>query len=196
MTDRLFQILNNSTLLNHYQTQVHQKVGLRDSSLEYRQEWSDACDQFHNSFNTLFFPGGRETLMKLRQHDPAAIDAAIDFLMADPVHFRSGYLKEKLWHKAPQWNLSSVDQARIEQAALAYLYKQIRRDFWYMCRAMARMGSASFWQIVSQHIDHQHRVIAKRAAYLWAYQAGTEAGELIRKAVHDQALYSKWSRIQ
>lgn len=196
MTDRIFQILDNSTLLNHYHTQVNRKVMLRDSSPEYRQEWSDACDQFHNSFDALFFPGGSETLLKLRQHDLAAIDAAIDFLMADPVHIRSGYIKEELWRKAPQWSLLPVDQARIEQAALAYLYKQLRRDFWYMCRAMARMGSASFWQTVSNHLDHQHKVIAKRASYLWSYRAGTEVGERTRKAVHDRALYSKWSRIK
>jgi hypothetical protein len=139
--DRTAQILKDSAALNALNRQIDESFKLRDKSPEGRELWSAACKRFHVAFDNLFFPGGSATLLKVKAFDSSAIQVAIDFLVADPVHFRSGYIKEQLWRKVPKWTLSNNDRDRIEKAALSYLNKRIRRDFWYMCRAI-RIGTS------------------------------------------------------
>jgi hypothetical protein len=56
-----------------------------------------ACREFHARFPSLFYPGGDDALSSLRTGDRAAIQSAVDFIVADPQHFRSGYTKEYVW---------------------------------------------------------------------------------------------------
>ena len=130
--------------------------------------------------------------MKVQENDTNAIERAIDFLVADPVHFRSGYLKEVLWQQLPRWSILDIDKKRIENAALGYLNKTMRRDFWYMCRAMSRTATPWFWQQVEQKKDDTNALVAKRASYLFAYKTGIDAGERLRKQVNVEVLRQKY----
>lgn len=179
-------------MLNALDSRIEETFKLRDRSAEGREQWAAACKIFHESFDGLFFPEGRANLLKVRVGDPAAIEAAIDFLLADPRHFRSGYVKEELWRRAPKWLLPAEAVDRVEKAALAYLGKQIRRDFWYMCRAMARIGRASFWQQVTQCLGSSDALVVKRASYLFAYSLGVAPGERVRKQVYYEVLRRKY----
>jgi len=190
--DRIAQIIKNSASLNALNRQINEILKLRDRSPEGKELWSTACKRFREAFDDLFFPGGVAILLKVGAFDSSAIQAAIDFLVADPVHFRSGYIKEDLWRKVPKWTLSDNDRDRIEKAALSYLDKQIRRDFWYMCRAMARIGTPSFWQQVEQRLCSENALIVKRASYLFAYSQGLNPGEQLRRQVHYEVLRKKY----
>jgi hypothetical protein len=190
--DRRAQILKDSETLNELRANIWRKVAHRDKSEEARAAWSAACGEFHEKFGSLFYPGGSEGLRQLRAKDPTAIDAAIDFLAADPVHFRSGYVKDRLWRRAPGWSLSESQVQRIEAAALAYLEKRIRRDFWYMCRAMARMARPSFWQSVTAALGSSDALISKRASFLFVYSLGIEQGETLRRNIRSEVIRRKF----
>jgi len=190
--DRVAQILKDSAALNALDSRIEETLKRRDKSVEGREQWAAACKDFHEAFDRLFFPGGSANLSKVRDGDPLAIESAIDFLLADPRHFRSGYVKEELWRRAPKWSLSTEALDTIDKAALDYLRKQMRRDFWYMCRAMARIGRASFWQQVTLHLGSADALVVKRASYLFAYSLGVAAGERVHKQVYYDVLRSKY----
>lgn len=191
--EKIDNILASSAMLNELQNHIRATFKDKNKSAEKRALWLTACQNFHEAFDDLFFPGGYATFLKMRKNDPHAIEVAINFLVADPVHFRSGYLKEELWRRLPRWSTSDMARIAIEAAALSYLDKTIRRDFWYMCRAMSRVGSPSFWQHVAQRTDHTDSSVAKRASYLYAYKAGIDCGERLRKQIYYQIHYQKYS---
>jgi hypothetical protein len=190
--DKITKILKNSGELNVLDHRIDETVKRRDKSLEERELWKSACKEFHQSFDELFFPGGHNNLLKVRKGDLSAIESAIDFLIADPRHHRSGYVKEELWYRARKWSLPPTEKTRLEKAALAYLEKQIRRDFWYMCRTMARIATPQFWQQVTQKLCSENPLIAKRASYLFAYSLGIEAGEKVRTQVYYEILRKRY----
>jgi hypothetical protein len=60
-------------------------------------EWSQACEEFRSSYDSLAYPGGLEVGMAaLKSSSEFAIETAIEFLEVDPMFFRSGYIKEEL----------------------------------------------------------------------------------------------------
>ncbi|HEY2841523.1 MAG TPA: hypothetical protein VGJ26_20355 [Pirellulales bacterium] len=90
-----------------------------------------AAQEFHASYDALAFPGG---LNALRNGDPEAVEKAIRFLEADPLFFRSGYIKEKLIGRLKQSSLSANQTNRIRIVVLRSL------SSWRMPRAIARLA--------------------------------------------------------
>ncbi len=190
--DSAEQILKNSALLNSLDEKIDETFKIRDQSQERKEKWEAACTNFHESFEKLFFPGGEENLKQALAGESRAVEAAIEFLVADPIHFRSGYVKEELWHKVPNWDLSKNQIEKIENAALAYILRKIRRDFWYMCKAMARVATPIFWDKVYLLISNEDNLVSKRASYLLSFRNGIEAGQRMRKKVSREILLSKY----
>jgi hypothetical protein len=177
--------------LNH---QIDETFRRRDRGPKERAKWEAACAKFHKSFNDLFYPGGGELLDKLRTGNPEAVESAIRYLIADPRHFRSGYVKEYLWRMAPRMKLVAGDIERLENAAIAYLHRQISREFWYMCRAMARMGTSDLWRKVTQQLAAEDSLVAKRASYLLAFSVDVNAGVKVQKQVYRDVLHEKYGQ--
>jgi hypothetical protein len=118
----------------------------------------------------------------VRSGDPAAVDAAVQFLLADPYHFRSGYLKERLWRWLANLPLNASARNRLERAALSYLDRRICREFAMMCKAMPRIGRVQFWsQVAARALPADagsDAASVKRAALLLAYGSNVHAGAL------------------
>ncbi len=186
------QILKNSTELNALNERILETFANRGPGPEARALWEAACRSFRAAFDRLSYPGGYAALLEAKAGTHGGIEAAVAFLRADPVHFRSGYIKEQLWRFAPRWRLTPALQAAVEEAALAYLTKQMRRDFWYMCRAMARMGSQDFWTQVAANLGTADRLVAKRASCLLADRLGINAGEQLRRQAREEILANKY----
>ena len=188
----LKQILENSAELQRLKDRVHTTVLARGNSPEERAEWERACSEFHQQFDRLAFPGGFATLRRVRENDPAALEAAISFLAADPYHFRSGYLKEYLWRWLPHCNLSPSALSHLESTSLRYLERRISREFWSMCKAMARLGRSDFWCKVSLHAQATGTPEALRALCLLTHRADVHAGARLRRTVHRSWLKRKY----
>lgn len=186
------QILKNSAELRRLSDQIHTTVRTRSNSQEDRAQWKHACAEFHQQFDSLFFPGGAEMFSRVRKNDPDALEAAIRFLVADPYHFRSGYLKEYLWRWLRHCQLSTSARNRLEKAALLYLDRRISREFWIMCKTMAQIGDSEFWAKVSVRAQAQGTPQALRALYLLTFGADIHAGGKLRRSIYSAWLTHKY----
>jgi hypothetical protein len=185
-------ILAKSAELRILSERINETVQTRGDSPQKQQEWSDACEEFHRRFDSLSFPGGSATLSRVRANDPDALEAAVNFLLADPYHFRSGYLKEYLWCWLQRCELSRSARSRLEHAALSYLDRQISREFWSMCKFMAGHGGSTFWTDVTARAHAAGSPQAFRAVLLLAHGADIHAGARLRREVHRSWLMRKY----
>lgn len=181
----LERIQQNSHEINRLLARINALAQERHASPVQRAEWQSACEDFYARYDSLCFPGGAANLERVRRGDPAAIDAAVQFLLADPYHFRSGYLKERLWHWLARLPLSPGARKRLERAALAYLERRICREFWSMCKAMPRIASASFWREAAARAlpasGDARDPATLRATLLLAHGASVHAGAEARQ---------------
>ena len=190
----LKQIEKDSAEIRRLTGRIKETVVSRSNSPEKREEWERACEEFHQRFGSLFFPGGVKTLNRVRANDPDALEAAISFLVADPYHFRSGYLKESLWRWLQHCKLSKSARNRLERAALQYLHRRISREFWCMCKAMARLGRSEFWANVAAQARIAASPEAFRALCLLTHGADIHAGARLRRSIYRALIDQKYGK--
>ncbi|HEY0587343.1 MAG TPA: hypothetical protein VGD52_14505 [Pseudoduganella sp.] len=174
--ESLERIKQNSREINRLLARINALAQERDASPAQRAEWQAACEDFYARYDRLCFPGGAAMLERVRSGAPDAVEAAVQFLLADPYHFRSGYLKERLWRWLARLQLSARARNRLERAALSYLDRRICREFWAMCKTMARIGRAQFWSRVAERALPGN----VRATLLLAHGANVQAGAQAR----------------
>jgi len=172
----LERISQDSKEVNRLLARINALVLERDASPTLRAEWQAACEEFYARYDSLCFPGGAAMLERVRGGDHSALEAAVQFLLADPYHFRSGYLKERLWRWLAHLPLNASTIGRLERAALAYLDRRICREFWAMCKTMARIGRTQFWSQVAERALKGD----VRATLLLAHGANVQAGARAR----------------
>jgi hypothetical protein len=183
MTNRVQEIREASARLDSLHKRIDETLRTRSRGPEERERWSQACAQFHKMFPELFYPGGDASLDALKRHEPSAIQDAIDFLDADPQHFRSGYTKEEVWRRIRNAPLIQTDKNRLQDAALRYLDRRISREFWAMARVMSVLAAAQFWERVQMVAEGDEVPKNVRAQHLLAYQEGAAAGGENRRKV-------------
>jgi hypothetical protein len=86
---------------------------LRAQSDSARQQWQEACAEFHARYHLLAFPGGlnEETFFdQLGKGDPVITEWALCFLELRPYFFRSGYVWQKLLRRLKHVPLSEQQQ--------------------------------------------------------------------------------------
>lgn len=175
-------ILRNSEELNRLSERIHvASRGRRASDPASLDKHLEACREFHERFDSLMYPGGCAVFNRVRQHDPHALETAVTFLLADPIHFRSGYLKEYLWRWLVHCPLSDLARSRLERAALGYLDRPIKREFAAMCRAMHRIGREAFWMRVSHALLSVDVLKVRRAELLLIHKGSLFAGAVAHR---------------
>lgn len=175
------RIRSNSAELNEINRQIKKALPERGP------EWHSAVADFHARFDQLVYPGGSVMLNRVRVGDPAALELALRFLEVDPMHFRSGYLKEHLWNWLKRLDISLSATERLEGAAFGYLERIANREFWAMAKAMHYIARPSFWAKVASVAESQEPPRSQRAIYLLAHGADLHAGAMVRRRV-----YNKW----
>jgi hypothetical protein len=149
--------------------------------------WRDLCEEFHRRYDELYFPGGSAALRKVREQDPSAVESAVRFLLADPYHFRSGYVKEYLWRWLVHIQLTSCQRTKLEQAALKYVERKVSREFWSMAKAMHRLGRPEFWMLVGSRVNSAKEPERSRALLLLLFGANVHTGAMAR-----QRIFRRW----
>jgi len=190
--DRVKEILKASAELRSLHDRVRETARLRDRSPEAGERWAAACREFNARFATLFYPGGDDALSALRVCDPAAIEVAVDFIVADPQHFRSGYTKEYVWARLLQCSLLPTDVERLRSAALGYLQRRVDRSFWSMCRAMSRLASPDFWSKVEVLAASGEEPVSTRASYLLVFKQGAVVGGQLRRRISQEVWLKRY----
>ncbi len=120
-------ILENAAELNRLHRRIHETVKRRDDSEELRQEWLQACDEFHDRYAELWIPGGSDPHFydRILAGDPAAVEAALCFLEVRPYFFRSGYHWKTLLQKCKRAPMSGEQAERF--AKLLEKYSEWKR---------------------------------------------------------------------
>lgn len=186
------EIHRTSAELRRLKDRIDVTVKTRWDSRSHQAEWERACVEFQQRGDSLYFPGGSETLGRVRRNDPDALDAAVKFLAADPYHFRSGYMKEYLWRWLQHCTLTPAHRSSLERAGLLYLERGITREFWSMCKAMARLGRPEFWSKVTAEAQVVGTPQAFRAFCMLTYGANIHAGANLRRSVHRSWISKKY----
>jgi hypothetical protein len=192
MTSRVQEIRDASATLDSLNKRINETVRTRDRGAEERERWSRACAEFHTKYAELFYPGGDASLDALKRHESGAIQLALDFLDADPHHFRSGCTKEEVWRRVRNAPLIAKDKLRLEEIAIRYLDRRISREFWAMARVMPVVASSKFWDRVRGLAESEGDPKKTRAAYLLVYEQGAAAGGQNRVKVYREWLARKY----
>jgi hypothetical protein len=181
------QILAKSAESNRLRKAIDSALAQPDMSSPWRERWNAACEEFHRRGDELGYPGGDANFNLVRSGDRRAVESALRFLAADPMHFRSGYIKQYLWRWFKQLQVSEPARGRLERAALGYLDRVVNREFWDMAKTMARVGRPPFWEDVSR-AARESAPRSTRAVYLLVHGANLHAGAMLRRQLaHESA---------
>ena len=188
-------ILRDSAELNRLRGRINATFLDRQLSKEHWSVWSDACKDFHSEFEHLVYPGGTVMLNRVRQQDPVALQTAVVFLLADPMHFRSGYLKEHLWRWLAHCPLRASELSQLERAALRYLDRTASREFFAMCKFMHRRGRDRFWSSVSTTLLSSDVAKVRRAELLLIPKGSLFAGAMARRRIMRNLAHERYGQI-
>jgi hypothetical protein len=183
------QIASHETIKRNSAELNDIKCRIAKSLPERGDDWQAAVREFHSRFDELSFPGGGKALAMLRAGDPFAVESALRFLEVDPIHFRSGYIKERLWLRLRRLQLSRSSVSRMEQVGFAHLERRISREFWCMAKAMHYVAGSGFWHDVATSARSDDLPRRLRATCLLAHDANLQAGAMVRRD-----LFRSWLR--
>lgn len=119
-------LFRNAKEINRLKSRIDETFKNRDSSKEAWGEWSKACEEFHNKYDNLAFPGGLEgSDDRILSGDKITIDTAITFLECRPYFFRSGYIYQNLIRKLKRAPLAGEEKECLK--AFMVKYEEYRR---------------------------------------------------------------------
>jgi hypothetical protein len=193
---RIQVILDASAKLEALHKRIHDTARTRDRSAADRDRWSEACEAFQQLYATLFYPGGDASLDALKRNESEAIETALDFLDADPKHFRSGYTKEEVWRRLRNAPLTDAHKRRLEEISLRYLDRPVGREFWHMARVMSVVATDTFWDSIANLVRSSEESKRTRASYVSVYRDGATAGAALRKRLRMERLMKLYGERQ
>jgi hypothetical protein len=135
--------------VNEAQAEVHAAfkhvVDRNDSSDPKTQRWVKAITAFQAAYARVY----PEVLRQIDRGTKRAaeLDTAdmLDFLEADPIFDRSGYMKEKLLTELKRRRLDHNEARRLQEIILDIIRKgEYRREFLRYCRAAANVDDDQF----------------------------------------------------
>src|SRR5260370_6777802 len=151
-------MLENAAEINRLHSRIHETVKRRSESVQAKQDWSQACAEFHARYEELCIPGGWDAgfLERILAGDPATIEVALCFLEVRPYVFRSGYHWKTILQKckrAPMCGeqpdrFATIRKKYIEWKRLRDLSSKrgaiVRRDLWPLLRRFHHLFPVKF----------------------------------------------------
>ena len=158
---------HNAQTLRELKEAIDTAVVDRDLTEEHHQKWALACERFHLSFDRLAFPGGlAKELDLLRAREEQAIEMAVRFLEADPLFFRSGYIKAELLRVLRRVQLSDDQKERLRSVIVERIRSGGRREFREYCRLARSLVNSEFRQIVKKEMASTDQRVSRRAKWI------------------------------
>lgn len=159
--------------VNEAQAEVHvafkDVVNRNDSSDPRTRRWLSAIEAFRAAYARVY----PETLRQVDRGAKCAseIDTSdmLDFLEADPIFDRSGYMKEKLLTELKRRQLDQHEAERLQAIILSVVQKDDhRREFLRYCRVAANVDDERFRAKLSalEQSDEPH--VSQRANWVLA----------------------------
>jgi hypothetical protein len=135
---RDFGYLKRAKPVNDAQAEIHaafkEVVNRNDQSDPRTKRWLDAIDAFKAAYSRVY----PDDLRLLEQGALPASEVSttdiLDFLEADPVFFRSGYMKETLLGALKKRSLDKHEVGRLQAIIINVVGNADRREFRRYCR--------------------------------------------------------------
>ena len=160
--------------VNEAQAEVHaafKEVRDRnDTSDPHTRRWLDAIATFRAAYARVYPDALREVDDGERRASELNTADMLDFLEADPIFFRSGYMKQKLLTELKRRKLDHHEVRRLQTIIVSVVQKNDhRREFLHYCRAAANADDEQFRGelMVLEQSDEPH--VSQRAN--WALAA-------------------------
>jgi hypothetical protein len=159
--------------VNEAQAEVHAAFkGVRDrndTSDPRTRRWLDAVAAFRAAYARVYSDALREVDNGEKRASELNTANMLDFLEADPIFFRSGYMKQKLLRELKKRKLDQHEGRRLQSIILSVVQKNDhRREFLGYCRAAANVDDERFRGelIVLEQSDEPH--VSQRANWVLA----------------------------
>ncbi len=136
--------------------------------------WLEAVRRFHAALATAYPAAFWEDVERLAAGDPAGLDSAIGFLEADPMFFRSGYLKASLTRYAKRVPHDGDQRRRLEAVILSIVDRRDGREFRHYCRLARRIAGGHLRGELEARLKASDPAVRRRAR--WVLEAIGEPG--------------------
>jgi hypothetical protein len=159
--------------VNEAQAEVHaafKEVRNRNDTSDPRtQRWLDAIATFRAAYARVYSDALKEVDDGEKHASELNTADMLDFLEADPIFFRSGYMKQKLLTELKRRKLDQHEVRRLQAIILSVVQKNDhRREFLRYCRTAANVDDERFRAELSalEQSDEPH--ISQRANWVLA----------------------------
>ncbi len=123
-------MIENAAEINRLHSRIHETFKKRSESEGARDEWTQACEEFHARYEELCVPGGyhQDFHERISSGDQTAIEAALCFLEVRPYFFRSGYHWKTILQKCKRAPMSKEQSERFAILLEKYTeWKKLRK---------------------------------------------------------------------
>jgi hypothetical protein len=127
---------------------------------------SRAVQLWHLAIDAAYPAGFWRDFERLSTGDAAGLESAIAFLEADPMFFRTGYIKAKLIRYIKPGMITPADATRLQSAVLSVVDTRDDRDFRAFCRLARKVDAPKLRAALMQRLTHQDHNIRRRASWV------------------------------
>jgi hypothetical protein len=159
--------------VNEAQAEVHaafkEARDRNDNSDPRTRRWLDAIEAFRAAFSRVYHDALREVSDGEKRASELGTADMLDFLEADPIFFRSGYMKQKLLTELKRRKLDRHEAKRLQAIILSVVQKNDhRREFLSYCRAAANVDDERFRAELSVLERSNEAHVSQRANWVLA----------------------------
>ena len=150
---------------------IHAAHKVRKESRGAMEAWRQACDRYRR--HTSPMDEWLRQIDTIGLADSASLkDFAITFLEADPMYFRSGYIKARLLHRLKAAQLDEREASRLAAVLMDAIRRRGQREFLDYCRLAATLRRPEVVAEAVRLADSADGRVASRARMMLRYLRG------------------------
>jgi hypothetical protein len=137
--------------------------GVRDKDPD---QYRRLLDAYKSATRSALPPGWPRILDEIQNRNPAAVETAIAFLVADPYFNNSGYAKKEIIRRLKRAPLAAQQRQQLAEVVIARIYGPDRKELGHYGRLAAALRLPGLDAQVLDLTQSPDRDIARRAAWI------------------------------
>lgn len=153
-----------------------EKLSFKELILKNAQKINELLNVKHDKFpndiyDNLAFPNGLDYgLNLLRKKDPETIEISLEYLKADPIFFRSGYIKTEIARILKRIDFTSDQKKELQDLLIKFINTNGRREYSQYCKLAAKISDKQFQDRIQSIIQSSKDTkIISRANLMLSY---------------------------